>query len=223
MTREDDTPSPIPAPDAVADGAEKARARAFGDLIDKVIAGKAPAAVPAEERALLEVATVIRAATRPVDLGGAKTRSIVESALATAIERKGGGGAPAGLSDPSVPRFGPGGVVPIGQARAKRLAPWIIAGVTSLVAAAAIALLLMRPVAPAQPPAPSTAQRAPLDPHLRSRPADPLIGVIAHAPSLKDAGGATVLRIDTIYADRLAGYRERTLSGATRRRTGGAP
>src|SRR5205085_1655694 len=151
-----------PAPGDVADGAEKARARAFGDLIDKVIAGKAPAAVPADERALLEVATVIRAATRPVDLGASRTRSIVESALATAIERKGGGG-PTRLTDPSVPVAG---VVPIRQARAKRLAPWIVAGVTSVVAAAAIALLLVRPAAPAQPSAPATAQRAPLDPHL---------------------------------------------------------
>jgi hypothetical protein len=216
MTREDDTPSPTPAPDDVADGAEKARARAFGDLIDKVIAGKAPAAVPAEERALLEVATVIRAATRPVELGGAKTRSIVESALATAIERKGGGG-PARLTDPSVPVPG---VVSIGRARAKRWAPWIIAGVTSAVAAAAIAMLIARPAAPAQPSTTATAQPAPLDAHLRSRPADALIGVIASAPSLEDAGGAAMTRIDTIYADRLAGYRDRTLSG--RRHSGGA-
>ncbi|MBZ0230808.1 MAG: hypothetical protein K8M05_00530, partial [Deltaproteobacteria bacterium] len=143
MTRDDDTPSPIPAPDAAADGAEKARARAFGDLVDKVMAGKAPAAVPAEERALLEVASVIRAATRPVDLGAARTRSIVEAALATAIERK--GGALGAGTDPSVPRFGPGGVVPFTRSRARRLAPWIVAGVTSVVAAAAIALLLVQP------------------------------------------------------------------------------
>ncbi len=221
MTRDDDTPSPIPAPDATADGAEKARARAFGDLVDKVLAGKAPAAVPAEERALLEVATVIRAATRPVDLGAAKTRSIVESALATAIERKGGGGA--SITDPSVPRFDAGGVVPIGRARARKLAPWIVAGVTSVVAAAALALLLVKPDTPdhsARGVAPVAS--APLAPHLRSRPADPLIGVIAQTPSLDDAGAATVQRIDTIYADRLAGYRERTLTGATRRK-GGAP
>jgi hypothetical protein len=137
MTRDDDTPSPIPAPDAAADGAEKARARAFSDLIDKVIAGKPPAAVPADERALLEVATVIRAATRPVELGGARTRSVVESALAMAIERKGGGASR--LSDPSLPVAG---VVPIGHARARRLTPWIVAGVTSAVAAAAILLLV---------------------------------------------------------------------------------
>lgn len=223
MTRDDETPASVPAPDAAADGAEKARARAFGDLIDKVIAGKAPAAVPADERALLEVATVIRAATRPVDLGAAKTRSVVESALAMAIERKSGGGTR--LTDPSVPVPG---VVPIGRARAKKLAPWILAGVTSAVAVAAIALLLLRPAQKAvdAPNAPVAA--APLPEHQRSRPADPLIGIIASAPSLDDAGAATVQRIDTIYADRLAGYRERRLSGksagATRRgRSGGAP
>lgn len=220
MTRDDDTPSPIPAPDATADGAEKARARAFGDLVDKVLAGKAPAAVPAEERALLEVATVIRAATRPVDLGEARTRSIVESALATAIDRKGGG---ASITDPSVPRFGAGGVVPIGRARARKLAPWIVAGVTSVVAAAALALLLVKPGSSDRgAPGVEPVARASLAPHLRSRPADPLIGVIAQTPSLDDAGAATVERIDTIYADRLAGYRERTLTGATRRK-GGAP
>lgn len=219
MTRDDETPAPVPAPDAVADGAEKARARAFGDLIDKVIAGKAPAAVPADDRALLEVATVIRAATRPVDLGAAKTRSIVESALATAIERKGGGGTR--LTDPSVPVPG---VVPIGRARtAKRLAPWILAGVTSAVAVAAVALLLLRPAQKSMDASSTPVAAAPLPEHLRSRPADPLIGIIASAPSLDDAGAATVQRIDTIYADRLAGYRERTFSVALRRGAGGAP
>ncbi|HUQ08619.1 MAG TPA: hypothetical protein VM261_39275 [Kofleriaceae bacterium] len=223
MTRDDDTPSPIPAPDAAADGAEKARARAFGDLVDKVIAGKAPAAVPAEERALLEVATVIRAATRPVELGAARTRSVVESALAAAIERKGGG--TSRLTDPSLPVSGMPGIVPIGRGRGRKLAPWIVAGVTSAVAAAAILLLLARPVAKGSDGAGAPVATAPLAEHLRSRPADPLIGVISAAPKLDDAGAATMQRIDTIYADRLAGYRERRLSGisagATRR--GGTP
>ncbi|HVV85018.1 MAG TPA: hypothetical protein VHE35_18265, partial [Kofleriaceae bacterium] len=59
---------PVPAPDAPPEPAERARARGFGDLVDKVLAGRAPAAVPAEDRALLEVATAIRAATHPVEL-----------------------------------------------------------------------------------------------------------------------------------------------------------
>jgi hypothetical protein len=211
MSRDDDTPTHLPAPDDVAEGAEKARARAFGDLVDKVMAGRPPAAVPAEERALLEVATVIRAATRPVELGTARAASLVEAALATAIERKGGGRA-GGLSDPSlsVP-----GVVPIGRSRARRAAPWILAGVTSVVAAAAVVALLVRP-APRGEAGGAVATTTPPAAHLRSRPADPLIGVIARAPGLDDASGATVLRIDTIYADRLSGFRERTLSGAVR-------
>jgi len=209
MTR-DDTPIPPPGPDDVADAAEKARARTFGDLIDKVMAGRSPAAVPAEDRALLEVATVLRASARPPELGSVKTRSIVESALATAIERRGGGR----LSDPSLPVPG---VVPIARARARRM-PWIVAGATSVVAAAAIALLLARPAKRVAPPAPATAE---IPVHLRSRPADALIGVIAPAPSLDAASGATVSRIDTIYADRLAGFRERTLDGAVRK--GGRP
>ena len=57
---------PVPAPDVPPDGAERARARGFGELVDKVLAGRTPAAVPADDRALLEVATAIRAATRPV-------------------------------------------------------------------------------------------------------------------------------------------------------------
>lgn len=207
-TRDDDTPTSPPAPDDVADAAEKAHARAFGDLIDKVIAGRSPAAVPADDRALLEVATVIRAAARPPELGAARTRSIVEAALATAIERRGGGR----MSDPSlsVPD-----VVPIGRARARRAAPWIIAGVSSAIAAAAVVMLLLRPAG--VPVRDDGARAAAVPAHLRSRPADPLIGVIPAAPSLDAAQRAAVTRIDTIYADRLAGFRERTLDGATRR------
>ena len=210
MTR-DDTPIPPLGPDDVADAAEKAHARAFGDLIDKVMAGRSPAAVPAEDRALLEVATVIRTAAHPPELGGARTRSIVESALATAIERRDGGR----LTDPSLPVPG---VVPLARARARRM-PWIVAGATSLVATAAIALLLARPAPTAAPPQAAATAEVPV--HLRSRPADALIGVIAPAPSLDAASGATVSRIDTIYADRLAGFRERTLDGAGRK--GGRP
>jgi hypothetical protein len=216
MTRDDDDDDIPTSPADPADPAEEAHARAFGDLIDKVLAGRSPAAVPAEDRALLEVATVIRAAARPPELGTSKTRSIVESALATAIERRGGGR----LTDPSVPVPG---VVPIAQARARRAAPWVVAGVTSAIAAAAVVLLLLQPARKVAPPEPTAAV---VPTHLRSRPADPLIGVIPPAPSLDAASGGVVSRIDTIYADRLAGFRERTLDGATRRQgkgSGGRP
>ncbi|HVK76203.1 MAG TPA: hypothetical protein VM734_22910 [Kofleriaceae bacterium] len=200
---------PIPGPDAPADAGEKTRARAFGDLVDKVLAGRTPAAVPAEDRALLEVATALRAAVRPVELPAARQRAVVEAALATAIERRGGGGGGPRLTDPSIAVAGD--VVPLRRARARRLAPWIVAGVSSAVAAAAIALLVLGR-APQAPAAPQAAQAAPLPAHLRSRPADALIGAIPG-----EASGDALGRIDTIYSDRLAGYRERTLGRAPAR------
>ncbi len=216
MTRDDDTPTALPAPDDVADAAEKARARAFGELIEKVLSGRPPAAVPADERALLEVATVIRAAARPVELDTLRTRSIVESALATAIERKGGGHPTGSITSPTDPGLRVrGGVIPLSRARGRRLAPWLLSGLTTAVAAAAIAALVLRPATTAPTPDGALAP-APVAVHLRSRPADALIGVITAAPTLDAASGAVVLRIDTIYADRLAGFRERTLAGTTR-------
>mgnify|MGYP001432814203 CR=1 FL=1 len=44
----------VPAPDAPADASERARAKAFAELIDKVVAGRPPAAVPSEQQELLE-------------------------------------------------------------------------------------------------------------------------------------------------------------------------
>jgi hypothetical protein len=198
---------PVPAPDAPPDAVERARARGFGDLVDKVLAGRAPAAVPAEERALLEVATAIRAASRPVELPRARAAALVESALATAIDRKAGaaGGAPARSPVPIVPL----------RPRA-RVLPWAVAGAASLVAAAALALLFLRQAPRGAAPAP--AATASLPAHQRSRPADPLIGVIG-----RDRAGDAAARLDVIYADRLDGFRERTLTAPRARRPGGAP
>jgi hypothetical protein len=66
---DDDDDLTVPAPDAPDAPGERARAKGFAELIDKVVAGRTPAAVPAEEQALLEVATALRAAMRPVELG----------------------------------------------------------------------------------------------------------------------------------------------------------
>jgi hypothetical protein len=74
-----------------------------------------------------------------------------------------------------------------------RAAPWAVAAVA--VAAAALLLLLLRPPAP-----------RPLPTALRSRPADALVGKI---PPERAADARA--RIDAIYADRLAGYRELAL------------
>jgi hypothetical protein len=178
----------IPAPEDEATPAERAHAKTFADLIDKTLAGRTPPAMSADDRALLEVATVIRAASGNAELGDAKRRSLVEGALRQAI---GGKAAPTG------------DVTPIAKARAKR-APWIVAGASLAVAAAAILLWLGAPrrvhVIDHAPAA--------LQDNWKSRPADPLIGPIA-----RDHAGDASARLDTIFADRLDGYRELRMRG----------
>ena len=110
---------PVPAPDAEATPAERARAKTFADLVDKTLAGRTPPAMSADDRALLEVATVIRAASGNAELAATKRRSLVEDALRQAV-----GGAGATMS---------GSVIPIERARG-RWVPWAVAATTTLVA-----------------------------------------------------------------------------------------
>jgi hypothetical protein len=176
----------VPAPDAEASASERAHAKTFAEIVDKTLAGRTPPAMSADDRALLDVATVIRAAHGKADLPAARQRAAIEDALRGAI-----GGAGAGASA--------AGVVPITRKRSR--APWVISAVSALCAAAAILLWLRAPkrisIAPASVP---TAWQ--------SRPADALIGVIA-----KERAGEASTRIDTIFADRLDGYRDRRLTG----------
>jgi hypothetical protein len=184
---------PVPAPDAEATPAERAHARTFADLVDKTLAGRTPPAMSADDRALLEVATVIRAASGNVELAASKRRSLVEDALRQAV-----GGAGGSVSS----------VVPLSRAR-RRWVPWAIAGTSTLVAAAAV-LMLWLGGAEKLPAQRDVAQPTPV--HWRSRPADALIGPIS-----RDRVGDASTRIDTIYADRLDGYRERTLARGRKR------
>ena len=140
----------------------------------------------ADDRALLEVATVIRATSGKVVLPASTQRSVVEDALRQAI---GGAGAMH--------------VVPITRGRARRWAPWAIATASTLVAAAAVIALVVR--TPAVTVAPAAAAALPAE--WTSRPAGPLFGPISRAR----AGDASS-RIDTIFADRLDGYRDRELA-----------
>lgn len=180
---------PVPAPDAEPSATERSHAKTFGELVDKTLSGRTPPAMSADDRALLEVATVIRAASGNVELSASKRRSIVEDALRQAV-----GGTAATTS---------GSVVPIARARSRRWAPWAVAGASTLVAIAAVLLFWLR--SPQEPPvAPETAA---IPTQWKSRPADPLIGPIAR----KNAGDGDK-RIDTIFADRLDGYRERTFA-----------
>lgn len=179
---------PVPAPDADASSAERAHARTFADIVDKALAGRPPVAMSADDRALLEVATVIRAAHGALPLSASKQRSIVEEALHQAI---GGAGVTAS-------------VTPISAGRTRRWVPWAVAGSSALVAAAAVlALWLRAPVTHTV-----TVEASAIPASWTSRPADPLVGPIDRARA-----GEASARIDFLFADRLDGYRERRLSG----------
>jgi hypothetical protein len=189
MATEDDDylVGPVPEPDAEPTAAERAHAKTFAELVDKTLAGRTPPAMSADDRALLEVATVIRAASGDVELPAAQQRSAVEDALRQAV---GGAG---GTS---------GSVIPLARGRMRRAAPWLFGGASTLVAAAALVALWLRApvrVVPAQAEIPTT---------WKSRPADPLVGQITRE---HDDDAST--RIDAIFADRLDGYRERRLRG----------
>ncbi len=188
-TQDDDTlTGTVPDPDGEPSAAELAHARRFAELVDKTIAGRTPPAMSPDDRALLEVATVIRAVRGQIELPSDRRDAVVAAALDRA----------------SAGRRAPARVLPIAGARGRRWAPWIIAGTSTLVAAAALAILWLRP-APAvrgEPAARSAVPTAWL-----SRPADALIGPIA-----RDHAGDASARIDTLFADRLDGFRAQQLA-----------
>src|SRR6185436_12011787 len=126
MATQDDDTGDLTDPDGEPSAAELAHARRFAELVDKTLAGRTPPAMSADDRALLEVATVIRATHGNLDLAPAQQAAVVEDALRQAI----GAGPAAGAS-----------VAPLARARARRWAPWVVAGASTLVAAAALALL----------------------------------------------------------------------------------
>ncbi|HEU0031329.1 MAG TPA: hypothetical protein VFQ53_11900 [Kofleriaceae bacterium] len=192
--------APVPEPDAEPTAAERKRAKMFADLIDRTLAGRTPPpAMSADDRALLEVATVIRAASGGLELPASTLHAVVEDSLKQGM----GGGAGTSLSS-----------TPITSARQRRWVPWTIAAVSSAIAAAAILLLWLR--TPVHQPAPQAAAQIPAT--WKSRPADPLIG-----PIEPERAGDASARIDTIFADRLEGYRERRLSRLRGRADGATP
>jgi hypothetical protein len=181
--------APVPEPDDEPSASERARAKTFAELVDKTLSGRTPPAMSADDRALLEVATVIRAASGGMELAPSRQRNLIEDALRQAV---GGNVAATSLS-----------TTPISRARARRWVPWMIAGTTSLVAAAAMVMLWVRTPKQQQLPAASAVKE-----EWYSRPTDKLIGAIP----AERAGDASA-RVDTIFADRLDGYRDRLLSG----------
>ena len=206
MSRPDDEldPDPVPAPDAEPTAAEKTRARAFADLVDKVVAGRPPAAMSAEDRALVEVATVIRASQGLVDLPAQRKSALIEQALRRAVDKpRGHETVPPAIKPPAEPA--PRDQLAERRARAPR-APWIVAGLATAVAIAAVLALFLRP--PETAPHVAEPEPTPTPEHHLSRPADPLVGVIP-----QERAGDAASRIDAIFADRLDGYRELAFGG----------
>ena len=191
-TQDDDTlTGSVPDPDTEPTPAELAHARRFAELVDKTLSGRTPPAMSADDRALLEAATVIRATHGSEELAPGKQRQVVEDALRQAI------GAPAPSGEAAVP---------LARARARRWVPWMVAGTSTLVAAAAVVMLWLR--APAGTGrASSVARHAEVPQEWTSRPADSLVGPIA-----RDHAGDASARIDAIFADRLDGFRARRLA-----------
>ncbi len=183
----------VPDVAALPSAAEKARAHSFADLIDKAISGRTPPALSADERALLEVTTVIRAAAGQAELSAGARRSVVEQALAGAL----GQGASSGTRTSVMMAAG----VPQVQSRFARFFPWTVAATTTALAAAAMAALWLR-----EPRAVTVSAPTPVPEQWRSRPADALIGEIR-----REAAGDAAARLDSIYSDRLDGFREATL------------
>lgn len=176
----------VPDPEAEPTPAELAHAQRFAALVDKTLSGRTPPAVSADDRALLEVATVIRATHGNVELAPSQQRTAVEAALHQAIGERASGRSVAPLADARPQRW--------------RRAPWLVTGASTL-AAAAIAILWLRT------PRPRAPRPAALPTEWASRSADSLVGPIA-----RDHAGDASARLDAIFADRLDGFRARRLA-----------
>jgi len=187
VMQDDDTlTGGVPEPDAEPTPGELAHARRFAALVDKTLSGRTPPAIAAGDRALLEVATVIRATHGCIELAPGQDRAVVDQALRQAIGAAAAAGGPVALPGAPGPRA---------------WTPWLVSGASTLVAAAAIALLWLRaPRAPAPPAADVPAEWT-------SRSADALVGPIA-----RDHAGDASTRLDAIFADRLDGLRARQLA-----------
>lgn len=180
----DDPPSP----------AELAHAASFAALLDKAEHQRLPAALDTDERALLETATVLRAAGGELRLDERARHELITSVLeATAEARRAAHGA--GVRRVSSPmRAHP----PPGKSWRWRAMPWALAAASMAAAATALWLRV--------PPQVVVHRAAPVPAAFTSRPTDAVVGEISRA-----ASGEAARRIDSIYSDRLDGYRTSAL------------
>lgn len=206
----DDTDQLPGSPDEPASPDEAARARAFAGLVDDLLAGRAlPADADADEdaRSLVDTAAIMRANLGPSEHAPVRVSALIDDVLARARERA--GATPEGV--PEAGGDGPGalpdaGVIDLAARRSRlvRYAPW---GLSALAAAAALVFALRTPAPAVRPEQPETQ----LSMMHRSRPADPLVGQIPRARADRASE-----RLDIIYADRMAGYRDLSLRGGGR-------
>lgn len=233
MSRDDrDRPDELDG-EAPVTPAEQARAEVFGRWLEGLAAGEPlPPAMDSDDRALLETATMVLASSHAVELGPERTRRLVDQALENAVlgRRPSEPGIVAEVSavgrvaalrpGPAADRA-PGrdgddraaqsatDLVRARRRRADRVLrnlPWAVA---SLAAAAAVVLFITRPVEPTAPVSRAVERPLRLGVANTSRPADPLIGIIARP----DAGRASE-RLDVLFADRMDGYRDLTFRRA---------
>lgn len=181
----DDPPSP----------AELAHAASFAALLDKAERQRLPPALDTDERALLETATVLRAAGGELHLDERARNELITSVLeATAEARRAAHGA--GVRRVSTPmRAHP---PPPGKSWRWRAMPWALAAASMAAAASALWLRVPQQVV--------VQRAAPVPAAFTSRPADAVVGEISRA-----ASGEAARRIDSIYSDRLDGYRTSAL------------
>lgn len=178
-----------------ADPAEIAQATAFAGLIDTVIAGdKLPAVMAAEQREMVETAAILRANLRADGSVGSGVSSVVGRVMSQVSESS---------QEQEQTQQGDSGIIDF-QARRRRRVRWLSAGTAALAAAAVLFFVLRSP----GPPASDSGARPVLSMIHHSRPADPLIGEIPREQADRASD-----RLDTIYADRMAGYRDLRLRG----------
>ena len=202
MSADNDHDDIIPDPDDPESTGERAKAESFADLVDLMVDGDdLPGAMAQEQRALLEVATMVRSCSVEVPLHADRRDSLIDQALRRALEQSTATPALSPTdSDPAGPIIAPD-ITPL-RPRTKivRAIPW---AVSAIAAAAAVFLFLSRPSDHTAAPPVATVETS----H-QSRPSDDLVGEIT-----RDKSDDARARIDVIYADRLDGFRDMTLRG----------
>jgi hypothetical protein len=198
------------------DEIDESRAAGFGKLVDGMLDGASiPPALDADDRALLETATMIVASTQELRLSAERSRSLVDEALEQALtgNRRLSTVPENEDSVPHVVERENTDVINLSRRRADRAIralPWVVATVA---AAAALLLFISRPENLGDGAREHLAQKsAPV--YQSSRPADPLIGQIT-----AESAGLASQRLDVIYADRMAGYRELRLGKSISKRS----